>query len=43
VTITRRSLLAASVALPAVAHAQGTYPTRPIRLIVPYPPGAVSI
>jgi tripartite-type tricarboxylate transporter receptor subunit TctC len=39
VTITRRSLLAGAVVLPAVARAEGTYPSRPIRLIVPYPPG----
>ena len=38
-TITRRSLLAGAVVLPAVARAEGTYPSRPIRLIVPYPPG----
>ena len=38
-TITRRSLLAGVAALPVVARAQTPYPTRPIRLIVPYPPG----
>ena len=38
-TITRRSLLAGVAVLPAVARAQTSYPTRPIRLIVPYPPG----
>ncbi len=38
-TINRRSLLAGIAALPAVARAQGKYPERPIRLIVPFPPG----
>ncbi len=36
----RRHLLAAAVALPAVARAQpAEWPSRPIRTIVPYPPG----
>lgn len=36
----RRSLLGAGLvlAMPAVARAQAGYPSRPIRLIVPYPP-----
>jgi tripartite-type tricarboxylate transporter receptor subunit TctC len=39
---TRRLLLgaAASLALPRLAQAQSGYPNRPIRLIVPFPPGA---
>jgi tripartite-type tricarboxylate transporter receptor subunit TctC len=37
---TRRSLLAAALALPAVARAQGEYPTRPVRLIAPSAAGA---
>ncbi|MBR0657185.1 Bug family tripartite tricarboxylate transporter substrate binding protein [Plastoroseomonas arctica] len=36
---TRRALLATSLALPAVARAQGAFPERPVRVIVPWPPG----
>ena len=35
----RRSLLAAAVATPALAQGAPWAPTRPIRLIAPYPPG----
>lgn len=40
-TIARWLALGALLALPAVANAQssGTYPDRPIKLIVPFPPG----
>ncbi|WP_027282102.1 Bug family tripartite tricarboxylate transporter substrate binding protein [Roseomonas gilardii] len=34
----RRTLVLAALAAPAVARAQGNYPSRPIRLIIPYPP-----
>jgi tripartite-type tricarboxylate transporter receptor subunit TctC len=34
--IARRTLLAASLALPAVARAQGTWPQRNVRIIVPF-------
>ncbi|UUX93983.1 Bug family tripartite tricarboxylate transporter substrate binding protein [Aquabacterium sp. J223] len=35
----RRRLLAALVALPLSVPAQGTPPTKPVRLVVPFPPG----
>ncbi|MBR0663953.1 tripartite tricarboxylate transporter substrate binding protein [Roseomonas hellenica] len=43
---TRRSLirtaLTAPLAVPGVAAAQGTWPDRPLRLVVPFPPGGAS-
>lgn len=41
---TRRAALAALLALAATAgvHAQGTWPERPVRIIVPLPPGGPS-
>ena len=38
----RRSLLLASLAVPGLAHAQGSYPDRPVRIIVPFPPGGAT-
>ncbi len=38
----RRSLLAAALAAPALARAQEGFPTRPIRMLVPYSPGGQS-
>ena len=35
----RRHILTASLALPAIASAQGQWPERPVRIIVPWPPG----
>jgi tripartite-type tricarboxylate transporter receptor subunit TctC len=44
--INRRSLVlgaaAATMAAPAVAHAQGDWPKGPIRVIVPFPPGGTT-
>jgi tripartite-type tricarboxylate transporter receptor subunit TctC len=37
--LTRRSLILASAALPALTRAQGAYPNRPITMIVPWPAG----
>ncbi len=39
--LTRRSLAAAAatLALPAVARAQDAYPSRPVQIVIPYPPG----
>ncbi|WP_426958042.1 Bug family tripartite tricarboxylate transporter substrate binding protein [Muricoccus radiodurans] len=40
---TRRALVGAALALPAIrASAQGAWPNRPLRVIVPYPPGGGS-
>ena len=43
----RRSFAASALALPGLlrasgAGAQSTWPNRPIRLVVPYPPGGAS-
>src|SRR6478735_3948282 len=38
--LSRRAVLISAVAAPAVVHAQGDYPNRTIRLVIPWPPGA---
>jgi tripartite-type tricarboxylate transporter receptor subunit TctC len=37
--LSRRAILAAPLLLPLAAHAQSAYPSRPVRIIVPYPAG----
>jgi len=38
--LSRRAVLISAGATPAVARAQGDYPNRTIRLVIPWPPGA---
>lgn len=38
----RRHLLGAALFAPAIASAQGNWPNRPLRIIVPYPPGGAT-
>ena len=38
--VTRRTILASAMAAPAIAHAQSDFPNRPIKLVIPWPPGA---
>ena len=41
-SLTRRSALFALAATAVAAQAQGAYPTKPITMIVPFPPGGVA-
>ena len=40
-TLGAAGALGASVVLPRTGHAQGAWPSRPIRVVVPYPAGGV--
>jgi tripartite-type tricarboxylate transporter receptor subunit TctC len=40
--LSRRSVLAGSIALPFAAHAEEWRPSQPIKVIVPYPPGGLT-
>ena len=41
-TLARVATVAALVALPGLAQAQDSWPTKPVSLVVPYPPGGTS-
>src|SRR6476660_9171203 len=38
--VSRRTVLLSALAAPAIAQAQGDFPSRSIRLVIPWPPGA---
>ena len=40
--VRRRALLGAAMLAPAIAEAQPWAPTRPLRLVIPFPPGGTT-
>jgi len=40
--LSRRGVLAAGLLAPAIVHAQGTWPSAPIRFVIAFPPGGPS-
>ena len=40
--LSRRGVLAAGLFAPAIVHAQGTWPSAPIRFVIAFPPGGPS-
>jgi tripartite-type tricarboxylate transporter receptor subunit TctC len=41
--LSRRDVLVGGLALPALAAGAASYPSRPIKMIVPYPPGGADV